>query len=171
MYIYILRRKKKVFYVGTTKDYEARYIQHHHVFGDFSMDIIDSYNPEQTIKLERLYIIKYRLEGFKLLNRTKLQVSKKQQKELNDFLLNPRFFDKIIDFKPSKMPKKHANDGFIIPEKIQRKVARNDCSNIFTRYSIKYSQIYPALKGKKCNKEVFFAIINYYSKNNRIDNQ
>jgi len=41
MYIYILKRKEQVFYVGTTKNYQRRFIEHYATYGDFTMDIIE----------------------------------------------------------------------------------------------------------------------------------
>lgn len=166
MYIYILRRKKDIFYVGTTRNYERRFIEHYSVYEEFEMDIIDEFDSKFPYKLENLYITMFRLKGHNLLNSVKLQVSKKQQEELTAFLLSERIFKKILNYIPEKLPKTHKNKAYVVSDEILKKVKRNDCSNIFTIYALKYTEIYYALKGKKCQKEVFLAINKYYNENN-----
>lgn len=171
MYIYILKRQEQVFYVGTTKDYKKRFLQHYSTYGDFTMDIIDSYDKKDGLKLEKLYIIKYRLKGFKLLNSVKMQVNKKQQEELTEFLLTKREFNQILNYRPQQtLPNTNNKHPYVISEEIQKMVQRNHCSNIFTIYSLNYREIYYALKGKSCKKDVFLAINDYYSKINQPDN-
>lgn len=171
MYIYILKRKEQVFYVGTTKNYKRRFIEHYATYGDFTMDIIDYYDKSEGLKLEKLYIVKYRLKGFKLLNSVKIPVNKKQQEELTNFLLNKREFNQILDYKPQQtLPNIKQKHPFVISEEIQKKVQRNHCANIFTIYSLNYREIYYALKGKICKKDVFLAINDFYSKINQTNN-
>lgn len=162
MYIYILRKKENIFYVGRTINIQSRYRSHLLTFGnDISMDIIYEFDIKCEKKVERFFIIKHLLDGHKLINKGNYTLTKYEKNDFNLFFINKRKFKKIVNYNEKnklKTIKKHTHQ---IPSEILSLSEYGDISRIYSRYNVNISDLKIALASGRCSKRLF-VIVKYY---------